>query len=114
MNDRKSYWRIPRDWMVLLPICFGPVIIGMILAIFLPVLSGARQGDPALVLTAVASALVGIVLLLVAKLPLYRQGMLFTLGAKALPSWRRMLYAVAYVLLGLSAGLLLLLLAVAR
>ena len=114
MNYRKSYWRIPRDWMVLLPISLGPVILGMILAVFLPALFGARQGDPTLVLTAVVLGLIGLVLLLVAKLPLYRQGMLLTFGAKALPGRRRTLYAVAYVFLGLSAGLFLLLLAVAR
>lgn len=114
MNRHESYRRIPRDWMVLIPISFAPAIIGMVLAAVLPMLFGARQGDPTLVLTAIASALAGIVLLLIAKLPLYRRGRFFAFGAKALPRWNRILYAVAYVFIGLSVCVLLMLLAVVR
>jgi hypothetical protein len=100
--------------MVLLTICFGPTIVGLVLACLLPALFRARQGDPTLALTAAVCALTGIALLLIAKLPLYRRGKFLTFGLGALPGWYRTVYAVAYVFLGLSIGLLLLLLAVVR
>ncbi len=35
MNRHDSYRRIPRDWMVLLPIAFAPAIVGIALVIVL-------------------------------------------------------------------------------
>ncbi len=112
MKSRHFQRRIPRDWIVLLPICFGPAIVGLVLAYLLPALFRARQGDATLFLFAVASALVGMVLLFLAKLPLYRQGRFFTFGAQVLPTRNRKLYAVAYGFIGLSVCMLFLLLAV--
>jgi len=64
----KSDWRIPADWMVLLPISVGPAIVGVLLALCLPTVHSARQGDPAsllIVLGAMLLALVGIPLAIV-------------------------------------------------
>ena len=100
MKRSDTYWRIPRDWMLLLPLGFGPVIIGLLMLIFLRVLAYARENGSVLLLIAFASALIGITLLFIAKLPLYRQGRFFTFGPSALSRGYRSLYVAAYILLG--------------
>ncbi len=114
MNRDDAHWRIPRDWRVLLPLSFAPAMVGILIATILPVVARAREGDVTIFPSAIAGALLGLGLLFLAKLPLYRQGRFITFGPGALPKWNRLLYAVAYVFLGLSAGVLLVLLAALR
>lgn len=80
----------------------------------IPMLAGARQGHLRLFWIALASTLVGIVLLFVAKWPLYRRGTYFTFGPKALPEPRRKVYWAAYVFIGVSLLTTLLLWAAVR
>ena len=74
----------------------------------------ARQGDLTLFWLALASVLVGIVLLFMAKLPLFRQGRYFTFGSKALPKGHRRIYRIAYIFIITGVLTMLLLLAVLR
>ncbi len=60
--------------------------------------------------TALALGVLGALLLFFARLPLYRQGSFFTFGPKALSAQHRKLYYTAYALIGLSTGLLVILL----
>ncbi len=105
MKRSDTYWRIPRDWMLLLPLGFGPVIVGLLMLVFLRVLAYSRENTSLLLLIAFASALIGIALLFIAKLPLYRQGRLFTFGSNALSRRHQSLYLAAYMFLGF-AGVL--------
>jgi hypothetical protein len=89
-------------------------IVAVVAGCFLPVLAGARQGDRPLFWIALVAALIGIVFLFLAKLPLYRQGKYFTFGSRPLPQGRRQIYRMAYVFIGTSLLMMLLLLAVLR
>ena len=55
-----------------------------------------------------------ILLLFVARLPLYRRGKFLTFGSKELPPLHRELYHAAYLFIGLSVVTLVLLLLVLR
>ncbi|NLZ06542.1 MAG: hypothetical protein GXY19_15365 [Phycisphaerae bacterium] len=112
-RDRSSGY-VPKDWQFILGIQLAPVAFLMVGSSLLPVLAGARQGDLTLFWIALASALVGIVLLFIAKWPLYRQGTYLTFGPKALPEPRRKIYRVAYALIGVSLLTTLLLWAAVR
>ncbi len=59
-------------------------------------------------------AIVGLTLLFLAKLPLYRQGEFFTFGSKAMPEKSRRVYRIAYGVIGSSIILLMTLCAVLR
>ncbi len=105
----------PRDMLFILGLqAIGPVIVLLIVACFLPPVLSARQGDPTLFWIALVLAVTGLVLLFVARLPLYRQRKYFTFGSKALPARYRRMYRIAYVFIGLSVVIMLLLLAVLR
>jgi hypothetical protein len=107
MRYDRSDWYIPKDWQAHLAFQFGLPAILLTVGCFVPVVVNAREGDPTLLWVAVAFAVIGIVLLFFAKLPLYRQGKYLTFGSKALPQGRRKAYRIAYIFIG--AGLLLML-----
>jgi len=89
---------------VLLIFAFHVVLIvtGCLAAIFLPVLNDVRRGEPSVFVTALSLAVVGIVLLFLARLPLYREGKVFVFGPGALPKGRRWLYWIAYGIIAVS------------
>ena len=94
--------------MVLVP------TVGLISACYIPAVVSARRGDPAAFWIAFGAAVIGIVLLFIARLPLYRQGKFLTFGSKDLPPLHRRLYHAAYLFIGLSVVTMLLLLLVLR
>ncbi len=59
----------------------------------------ARQGDTALFWLALAVGILGCVLLLIARWPLYRRRIYLTVGSVALPKRNRVLYRIAYTLI---------------
>lgn len=99
----------PRDMLFLLGLqVIGPAIVLIIVGCFLPAVLTARQGDLTLFWIALVLAVTGLVLLFVARLPLYRQGKFFTFGSKALPERHRKMYRIAYVFIGTSVVIMLL------
>jgi len=67
----------------------------------------AKHGDPTLLYVAVAAGIVGIVLLAIARWPLYKQGKFLAIGPKHLSGIHRKLYWLAYVFIGASIILML-------
>jgi hypothetical protein len=114
MTLKKSEWYFPRDWLWLLGFQVIIPVIGIIAACFLPSVSQVRRGDPTLFWIAVVFAFAGVLILFLAKLPLYRQGKFCTFGSRALPARHRRMYFMAYILIGLSFVMMLLLLAAIR
>ena len=114
MKASRSDWYIPRDWLFFFGLQALPLIALILTGFLLWFVLGTRQGDPTFVWIALVLAATGIILLFIARLPLYRQGRYFTFGSKALPVGYRKVYQVAYYFIGASVVILLVLLAVLR
>jgi hypothetical protein len=114
MNSSRSEWYFPADQLAVLFLQFGVPLIGITAGCFLPAVSAARHGNPFLFWVALLLAVVGIMLLFVARLPLYRQGKFRTFGSAGLPEKSRKVYRVAYGFIGISVVIMVFLLAVLK
>ncbi|MBI4537086.1 MAG: hypothetical protein HY712_03915 [candidate division NC10 bacterium] len=93
-KDKESDWYFPPDLAAVL----APMLAGVIFLYLFCGISWARSfGDTSLLRLALILGGVGVVLLFFARLPLYRQRRLFTLGPRALSGVHRKLYYAAYV-----------------
>jgi hypothetical protein len=114
MKQTRSDWYIPSDWLALLGLHFIILPVAILSALLLPAVNRARHGDPSLVYASVVFAMIGIILLFFARLPLYKKRKFFTFGPKALPPLHRKLYRAAYVFISIAVVLMLLLIAVLK
>lgn len=108
MRQARSGGFLSSDWKFFIALQLAIPAVVVVSGVLLPLLAGVRQGDLTSVWLSLAWVLLGIVLLFVAKWPLYRQGRYFTFGSTPLPEGRRPLYRLGYVFV--VAGLLLMLL----
>lgn len=90
LNERKD----PNRWYLppMLILCVVPLISGLLASAGLSVVFALREGQWWLPASALAFAGIGIVLLFVSKLPLYRQRRFFTFGPSLLDERHRRLY----------------------
>jgi len=109
MKRALSDWYIPRDWLFHLGYHLA-LCVALAAAMILPALNASRHGNRALFIVAFVLAIVGVVLLFIARLPLYRERRFFTLGPKALSASHRRLYWTAYAFIGTAVALMVLLL----
>jgi len=114
MNANKSDRCWPRDWALFLSWQSVPIVSLLVVAFLLRFVRGTRQGDPTFVWVSLILAVIGVILLFIARLPLYRQRKFFTFGSKALPAGHRKVYRIAYGFLGVSVVMMLSLLLVLR
>jgi hypothetical protein len=85
-------------------------VIGILSGMLLPVINGVRHGQlVAPFWIALSTAVVGVVLLFWARLPLYREHKFFSFGSRSLPPKSVPIYRAAYALLIPSVLFLLLL-----
>jgi len=112
MKNMRSIQCLGKEWPLVLAICLGgPSFVAFILA---SAALNAKAGDLTLFWFALASALIGITLLFIARIPLYRQHRFFTFGPKVLPETHRRVYRIAYAFIIPSILTLLFLLVVLR
>jgi hypothetical protein len=102
-NDPNSWYFPP-----VLGLSLMPVVSAVGVAVILSVVNSLRTGELTIPLLAMSFASVGVVLLFLARLPLYRQRRFFAFGSRLLDEPHRRLYRWAYRFLCLG-GLLLLL-----
>ena len=105
MKKTSSDWYVPPEigFFLVIP------IIAVLSSMLLPLVARFKSGDvTGIFYAAVAGGAVGSVLLFFARLPLYRQRRFWTFGSSQLDPFHRKLYRVAYVFLGISILLLLL------
>ena len=114
MRQVRSGGFLSEDWQFFIALQLAIPAVLVLSGVLIPLLAGVPQGNFTLVWVALASALLGILSLFVAKWPLYRQRRYFTFGSKPLPEGRRPLYRIAYVFIAASLFLMLLVLATAR
>lgn len=104
---KPSNWHFPPDFLAMLGTLFGALFFATFSGLVLPPLFRARKGDTTVLWVALALAAIGIVLLFIARLPLYRQRRFFTFGPGALDKRHRRIYLGAYCFIVTSAALLL-------
>jgi hypothetical protein len=98
--------------MLVLPLI---ALIGLLSAMFLPLLNAVRHtGDATILYTALAFGVVGSALLFFARLPLYQQRRFFTFGSSALDERHKRLYRWAYRFVGVCVFLLVMLILALR
>lgn len=102
MKWEKTDWRFPPDMGCLIVMPLTAILAGMIL----PLMSAARRGDQTLFILSLAISVLGLILLFLARLPLYRQRQFFTFGSAALPESHRRLYHAAWKVVFVGVGLL--------
>lgn len=99
MRWLESDWYVPRDWlfnagwMILAPLS---LILGVMVV---NVKMMTELGNPTPAYAAGAIALVGVILLFFARLPLYRQRKFLAIGPRQLDRAHRKLYWMAYALI---------------
>jgi hypothetical protein len=89
-------------------------IVAICVGCFLPWLNSARHGNPAPFYASLLFAIVGVILLFLARLPLYHQKKFFSLGSRHLSGIHRKLYHFAYLCIGVSILIMALLLVMLR
>ena len=108
MSKRRSDWYIPGDWLVF----FGMLVIipsvAMMGSMLLPAFSSLKIADiSTLYRLGVGAGILGAFLLFIARLPLYRARLFWTFGPHLLDRTHRWYYWLAYVAVGSSLLLLL-------
>jgi hypothetical protein len=107
MNGKKSDWYVPPDWACLFGLWFVLPAEVILTSCLLPALRQLKGADAVDVFYGgLALGCFGIVLLFLARLPLYRQRRFWTFGPSALPKLHRKLYWLACLLVGASVLLL--------
>ena len=107
MSKRDSNWYIPADWLFHLGnLVIIPCIV-ILASVLLPAVARLKTTDVATLYgLGVGVGLVGILLLFIARLPLYRQRRFWTVGPRELDRKHRRFYWLAYAAVLLSLFLL--------
>lgn len=97
MSKRNSNWYVPGDWLWHLGILVCLVCIPILAGLLLPTLAQLQRTDVnTLYGVGVAAGVIGIVLLFIARMPLYRQRHFWTVGPRQLDRKHRLFYWLAY------------------
>src|SRR6266478_4495081 len=108
MKRKSSDWQIPQDLGCMLFSLVCLAVITIVNTCILTLIAKLKPGDLLEIFyAAIGSAAVGTVLLLFARLPLYRQRRFWTFGPGALDPAHRRLYWLAYLLVAASIALFL-------
>ena len=107
MSKRDSNWYIPSDWLWHLGMLLTLFCSVVLSSVLLPVVSRLMTASVTVLYgVAVGVGVFGIVLLFVARLPLYRQHRFWTVGPRELDCKHRRFYWSAYAIVSLSLLLL--------
>jgi hypothetical protein len=100
---KTSDWYIPKDWafwlgwhFVTFTFLLLPILFNSIINMLFSGLTETQNGNPNLYYLSLSLALSGILLLLIARIPLYRQKKFFVIGPKGLPSLNKLCYWISY------------------
>ena len=110
MSDQQTNRRLPQEVLGLLSTVLlmpATAVILVLSAMLLPPISSLRGVDSArLFWIGLTAGIIGIVFLFFARLPLYRRRRFWTFGPRELDSFHRRLYWLAYLIVLVSIGLL--------
>ena len=107
MSKRNSDWYIPRDLLALLGMFFVIPCIAVLAGILLPLVARLQTTNVrALYGFGLGAGVIGVFLLFVARLPLYKQRRFWVIGPMELDRKHRRIYWLAYALVVASLLLL--------
>lgn len=106
MAKKHSDWYIPTDWLFMLLLHVGIVAIAVVAGMILPLLAAVRHGEPAAFALSLFLASVGILLLFLSRIPLYREGKFLTFGPASLPENHRRIYWSGYGMVAAGAAIM--------
>jgi len=107
MSRKTSDWYVPADWLAQFSLLLIIPAITILATILLPILSLLEAaGALNLFYSGLGIGSLGIVLLFLARFPLYRKHNLLTIGPRELPAFHRKLYWLAYLFVVASVLLL--------
>jgi hypothetical protein len=107
MSKRDSNWYVPADWLWHFGMFLIIPCVALLASILLPVIARLKTADiAALYFSGVAAGVLGVLLLFIARLPLYRARRFWTLGPRQLDRKHRRYYWLAYVAVTVSLLLL--------
>jgi hypothetical protein len=103
MNKRNSDWYIPPNGLAGLIPFLVMAVVSMLGSMLLPVIVRLKTADMrALYSFGLGAGILGVILLFVARLPLYKQRRFLTIGPMKLDREHRRIYWLAYVLVAAS------------
>ena len=98
MNKKRPDWYLPEEVLGLLSTIFFAPAIAALAALLLPAITSLHGADVTrLFSVGLGAGVCGIVLLIFARLPLYRQRRYWTFGPRELDRFHRRLYWSAYL-----------------
>jgi hypothetical protein len=107
MRKPGSKWYVPADWLWHLSMSLTILCMAVMTGLLLPLVTRLKTNDlGALYGIAVGAGVVGIVLLFISRLPLYRQRRVWTIGPRELDRKHRRFYWLAYTSVAVSVFLL--------
>jgi hypothetical protein len=107
MSKRNSDWYMPSDWRWILGLQFGVPCVAVLAGLLLPFVARLKTADVrALYGVGLAAGIIGVALLFLARLPLYKEREFWTAGPKDLDRKHRRIYWMAYVFVAASLTLL--------
>ena len=96
MSKRLSDWQLPPDWRWILGFQLVVPLVASLAAVLLPVVAPLKTADVrALYGCGLGASVIGIALLVVARLPLYKQRRYWTAGPRQLDRKHRRFYWLA-------------------
>jgi hypothetical protein len=100
MSKKRLEWHLPEEVVGFLSTIFFVPAIAVIAALLLPVISSLHSADVAkLFFSGLGAGACGIILLFLARLPLYRQRRFWAFGPRELDRFHRRLHWLAYFFL---------------
>jgi len=107
MNKRNSDWYIPPDWRCLLAVSFLPACIAILAAMILPLEAKLQTANLwTLYGLGLCAGVASVVMLLIARKPLYKERHFWTIGPKWLDRKHRRIYWLSYAFVAVSLLLL--------
>jgi hypothetical protein len=107
MNKPNPNRYVPTDWLWHIGMLVIIPCVALMASILLPIVSLLKTADvTTLYASGLAMGVIGVLILFIARLPLYRAGHLWTLGPRQLDRKHRCCYGFSYVLVAVSLLLL--------
>lgn len=103
MSKRDSNWYVPADWLWHLGLFLMVPCIVLLAGVLMPVVARLKTTDVGILYAVgLAAGIAGVLLLFIARMPLYRVRRFWTFGPRRLDAKHRRFYWLAYIVVAVS------------